>query len=85
MDDKKKMVMTSDNILAKVNSEEVIHILSNEADELIKKIYNTDVLSFARRWYNAMPIVSMGFYYLKLEKYEGKCNEHIETDCAEYM
>jgi hypothetical protein len=76
----KKMVATSDNIMASVTSEEKIHLLSPEADEIVRRLYNTDVLSFARRWYSAMPISTMEFYYLKLEKYDGRHTENDDND-----
>lgn len=76
----KKMVVTSDNIMASVTSEEKIHLLSSEADEIVRRLYNTDVLSFARRWYYAMPISTMEFYHLKLEKYEGRYTENDDYD-----
>lgn len=72
MDTMKKMVVTSDKVMAKVTYEDRIHLLSKEAEEIIRTLYNTDVLSFARRWYASMPISTMEFYYLRLEKYDGR-------------
>lgn len=80
MDTMKKMVVTSDKIMARVTYEEQIHLLSQEAEEIIRTLYNTDVLSFARRWHASMPITSMGFYYLRLEKYDGR---DISNDTAD--
>jgi hypothetical protein len=80
MDTMKKMVLTSDKIMANVLYEERIHLLSPEAQDIIKRLYNTDVLSFARRWYSAMPISTMEFYHLKLEKYEGRYTEDATDD-----
>lgn len=72
MDNKKKIVVTSDNVMAKVTREEKIHFLSNEMHDIVTKTYNTDVLSFGRKWYQAMDITTMEFVYLEIEKYEGK-------------
>lgn len=71
MDDKKKMVMTSDNVMAKVLMEENIHFLSKEMHDIVTSIYKTDVLSFGRKWYHAMDVTTMEFMYLELERYEG--------------
>lgn len=70
MDKKKKMVITSDNVMAKVINEEKVHLLSQEMQEIVNNIYNTDVLSFGRKWHQAMDIVTMEFLHLQLEKYE---------------
>ena len=70
MDKKKKMVITSDNVMAKVINEERVHFLSQEMQGIVNNIYNTDVLSFGRKWYQAMDIVTMEFLHLQLEKYE---------------
>lgn len=72
MDNKKMMVVTSDNVMAKVIREEKIHFLSKEMHDIVTKVYNTDVLSFGRKWYQAMDICTMEFWYLELEKYEGE-------------
>lgn len=72
MDKKKKMVVTSDNVMAKVRSEEKVHFLSKEMHDIVTSIYNTDVLSFGRKWYQSMDICTMEFVYLTLEKYEGE-------------
>ena len=80
LDDKRKIVVTSDKIMADVKYEESIHLLSKEAEDIIKRLYNTDVLSFARRWYSSMPISTMEFYHLKLEKYEGRHTENDDDD-----
>lgn len=72
VDKKKKMVVTSDNVMAKVTREEKIHFLSKEMHDIVAKVYNTDVLSFGRKWYQSMDICTMEFVYLTLEKYEGE-------------
>lgn len=72
MDKKKKMVVTSDNVMAKVRSEEKVHFLSKEMHDIVTSIYKTDVLSFGRKWYQSMGICTMEFVYLTLEKYEGE-------------
>ena len=69
MDDMKKMVLTSDNVMAKVEEEIKVHFLSEIMAEIIQKVYNTDVLTFGRKWYQAMDITTMEFLYLRLEKY----------------
>lgn len=76
-DRKKKMVVTSDNIMAKVVEEDRLHFLSEDMANAVKAIYNTDVLTFGRKWFQSMGISTMEFLYLRLEKYEG---EHIESD-----
>lgn len=75
VDKKKKMVVTSDNVMAKVRSEEKVHFLSEEMHDIVTSIYNTDVLSFGRKWYQSMDICTMEFIYLTLEKYEGELGE----------
>lgn len=79
-DKNKKMVVTSDKVMAKVTYEEKLHLLSQDAQEIIQRLYKTDVLSFARKWYSAMPISTMEFYYLRLERYEGKYSEDATAD-----
>lgn len=73
MDKKKKMVVTSDNVMAKVKNEEKVHFLSKEMHDIVTSIYKTDVLSFGRKWHQAMDITTMEFMYLELERYEGEC------------
>lgn len=80
MDNKKKMVVTSDNVMAKVIREEKVHFLSPIMQEIVRDVYNTDVLSFGRRWQQAMDISTMEFYYITLEKYEGEYKEDINED-----
>lgn len=80
MDKKKKVVITSDNVTAKVTREEKIHFLSPIMQEIVRDIYNTDVLSFGRRWLQAMDISTMEFYYIALEKYEGEYQPNSEED-----
>ena len=75
LDKKKKMVMTSDNVMAKVRSEEKVHFLSKEMHDIVTSIYKTDVLSFGRKWYQSMGISTMEFIYLTLEKNEGERGE----------
>lgn len=80
MDNKKKMVVTSDNVMAKVTREEKVHFLSSIMQEIVRDVYNTDVLSFGRRWQQVMDISTMEFYYITLEKYEGEHREGIGED-----
>lgn len=72
LDKKKKMVVTSDNVMAKVRREEKVHFLSKEMHDIVTSIYKTDVLSFGRKWHQSMDICTMEFVYLTLEKYEGE-------------
>lgn len=74
-DKKKKMVITSDNVMAKVIEERKLHFLSEEMGELVKEVYKTDVLTFGRKWFQAMMIGTMEFIYLRLEKHEGRSEE----------
>jgi hypothetical protein len=74
-DNKKKMVVTSDNVICKVAEETRLHFLSEEMARMVKEIYNTDVLSFGRKWFQVMPISTMEFVLLKLEKYEEEYRE----------
>lgn len=80
MDNKKKMVVTSDNVMAKVTREEKVHFLSSIMQEIVRDVYNTDVLSFGRRWQQVMDISTMEFYYITLEKYEGEHREDFGED-----
>lgn len=80
MDNKKKMVVTSDNVMAKVIREEKVHFLSPIMQEIVRDVYHTDVLSFGRRWQQAMDISTMEFYYIALEKYEGEHQQNSEED-----
>ena len=80
MDKKKKLVVTSDNVMASVMSEETIHFLSKEMHDIVAEVYKTDVLSFGRRWYQAMEINTMEFVYLRLVKYEGEHQQNSEED-----
>lgn len=73
MDKKKKMVTTSDGVMAKVANEQKVHFLSKEMHDIVTSIYKTDVLSFGRKWYQSMDITTMEFMYLELERYEGEC------------
>lgn len=69
-DKKKRLLVTSDNIQAEVKYWESVHILSDEAKELVKRLYNIDVYSFMRKWYTSLDITSMEFIYARLKKYE---------------
>lgn len=69
-DKKKRLVVTSDNIQASVVRFQSVHILSDEARELIKRLYNVDVYWFMRKWYSSLDITSMEFIYMNLNKYE---------------
>lgn len=63
-----KLIVTSDNVQATVKRYESVHILSDDATELVRRLYNTDVYSFMRKWYSVLDITSMGFLYMKLQK-----------------
>lgn len=76
-DKKKKLIVTSDNIQTTVVRFERVHILSDKAQELVKRLYNVDVYSFMRRWYSALDITSMEFVYINLKKYEANSGEDI--------
>ena len=80
LDKKKKMVVTSDNIMAKVVEETKLHFLSEEMGKVIREIYNTDVLTFGRKWWQSMSISTMEFLYLRLEKYDGEHQQDSEED-----
>lgn len=69
-DKKKKLLVTSDNIQAEVKYWESVHILSDEAKEIVKRMYNIDVYAFMRKWYASLDITSMEFIYARLKKYE---------------
>ena len=75
-DKNKKMVVTSDNIMAKVIEERVIHFLSEDMDNIVKSTYKTDVLTFGRKWYQSININTMEFVFLRLEKYEGRYEDN---------
>ena len=77
-DKKKKMVVTSDNIMAKVVEEYRLHFLSEDMANAVKAIYNTDVLTFGRKWFQSMGISTMEFLYLRLEKYDGEYKQDSE-------
>lgn len=76
--DKHRFVKTSDGVIAQIKSEERIHFLSPRMQEIVSEVYKTDVLSFGRKWYQAMDITTMGFVYLELRKYEGEHRQDIE-------
>lgn len=76
-DKKKRLIVTSDNIQAVVTRFDSLHILSDEARELVKRLYNVDVYSFMRKWHSALDIASMEFVYMNLKKYE---EEHREDN-----
>ena len=71
-DKKKKLLVTSDNIQAEVKHWGNVHILSDEAQELVKRLYNIDVYSFMRKWYTSLDMVSMEFIYARLGRHEGE-------------
>ena len=73
-DKKKKLVITSDNVRADVASWQSVHILSDEARELVKRLYNADIYPFMRKWYSALDISSMEFIYMNLTKCDGPDN-----------
>ena len=74
-DKNKKMVISSDNVMATVIEERKLHFLSKEMGELVKDVYKTDVLTFGQKWFQGMMISTMEFIYLRLEKYEGRSEE----------
>lgn len=47
-----------------------IHILSEDAQDLISRLYNMSVLDFMKLWYNKLDgaIDSMSFLYLQLQR-----------------
>ncbi|MGN0929861.1 MAG: hypothetical protein ACI4N3_04435 [Alphaproteobacteria bacterium] len=67
-----KIVLMQDGILAKVKNWKTIHILSKEAEGIISMLYKIDVMTFLKKWYNSLPIETMEFLYIELEKYDGK-------------
>ena len=75
-DNKKKMVVTSDNVMAKVKEERFLHFLSEEMSEVVKEVYKTDVLTFGRKWFQSMNIGTMEFVFLRIEKYDGEYREN---------
>lgn len=72
-----KLIVASDNIRAKVTRFNTIHVLSDEARELIKRLYGVDVYPFMKKWHSALDIASMEFVYMNLKKYE---EEHREDN-----
>ena len=74
-DKKKKMVTTSDNVMAKVVEEDKLHFLSEEMGNMVREIYNTDVLTFGKKWFQSMNISTMEFVYLRLARYEEECRQ----------
>lgn len=78
--DKHRFVKTSDGVIAQIKSEERIHFLSPRMQEIVSEVYKTDVLSFGRKWYQAMDINTMGFLYLTLEKHEERNTEDDNVD-----
>lgn len=80
MDKKKKLVVTSDNVMASVMSEEKIHFLSKEMHDIVTEVYKTDVLSFGRKWYQVMDINTMEFVFLRLVKHEGEYQQDSKED-----
>lgn len=64
-----RLLKTSDGYICKVLDWELIHICKLE--NKIKELYNMDIWSYIKKWYNAMPnINSMYFLMLHLEKDE---------------
>lgn len=71
-ENEEKIVLMQDGTLAKVRGWRTIHILSKEAEEMVSMLYKIDVMSFLKKWYNSLPIETMEFLYIELEKYVGK-------------
>lgn len=66
-----KEIETADGIACAVKKYTEIHILSQEATELVSELYDMQVMSFLRLWYKKCPWLSeMWFVYLELKKNE---------------
>jgi hypothetical protein len=66
-----KLVKTSDNYICNVTHYRYKHICELEKD--VQRLYNIDVWSFIKRWYNAIPYIdSMMFINMFLEEYEAR-------------
>lgn len=67
-EDYSKGVITSDNKRCKVVNYEEVHLCSPRMERLIANLYNLDVWTFAKRWYNYNKnMYSMYFVYMKIE------------------
>jgi len=67
----KKTIVTTDEIVSDLISYKEIHILSDEAKELVGRLYRMSVFSFIKLWYKKYgDIIKMTFLYLKLKKKE---------------
>lgn len=65
--DKDITLATADFVDARIASRREIHILSNEASQIVWRLYQMSVIDFLKRWYAKCPeMTSMGFMYLKL-------------------
>ena len=73
-DKMKRLIITSDNLQATVSIWKSLHILSDEAREIVARLYKTDVYSFMRRWYSSLDITSMQFVYMSIKKYDRQDN-----------
>ena len=75
-----KICRMTDGIIARATKIEIIHIASERAEEIIKSIYGMNVLSFMRKWYNAVAFSTVQFIYIELEKWKEEKNEEVEIE-----
>lgn len=78
-DKEEKVVKTSDGVLAVVEKEMIVHFLDEKTSTIVEKLYNTDLLSFGRRWNKSLPLTTMEFCYMKLRKIEEELNNENEV------
>lgn len=68
-----KKIETSDCVACLAKKLEHVHVLSEYAKEIIKRLYNISAYDFIQMWYKRFPNMdSMSFIYMKLEKIEEK-------------
>lgn len=64
-----KLIVTSDDKTCKVEKIKHIHVLSDDALEIIKRLYSVSVDAFIQSWYKRFPMMdSMWFIYFKVEE-----------------
>lgn len=64
-----KQLETSDGKVCEVKKIEHIHVLSDDALAIVKRLYNVGVDAFMQSWYKRMPMMdSMWFLYVKVEE-----------------
>ena len=69
--DGNKTVRTADGVLSEVIQWQEYHILSDEANMIIKRIYKIGMEIFFRTWYKRNPeTLGVKFLYLKLKRIE---------------